>query len=455
LGGIAASQYVQTNDPHLSDARPPTAGSSNYIQNTNTTQASTNFNISGNGTVGGALSAGTQFNIAGNHVLSISGAGQLGINSNTFAGVGTGASNTPSNLNVEGNDNSFFGFNSGKANTTGNGNSFFGFDAGLDNQTGGVNTFLGAGAGGPITTGSENTFVGMGAGDSSQTNKSGGQNTLLGFRTDVTSGVNNGTAIGANAAVTQSNSLILGSINSVNGAPDTSVGIGTTAPVFRLHVVDPGAAGLRVQTNTSGGKVASFGGFGDFQIDSNGTAGGRLLVRESGNVGIGTTNPPDFLSVHGDIRVGTLGTNGCLKNNQGGTIAGTCSSDLRFKRDITPFPNLLNKVAQLRPVHYYWRAAEFPEKHFGNAQAYGLVAQEVEQVLPELVSEDEQGYKQIDYSKLPLLLLQAVKELKAESDQLKPQQELLTRQQAEIAELKARLRTIERTLRKKSSARRR
>ena len=239
------------------------------------------------------------------------------------------------------------------------------------------------------------------------------------------------------------------------GPSNTNVGIGTTGPVFRLHVVDPGAAGLRVQTNTSGGAVASFGGFGDFQIDSNGTTGGRLLVRENGNVGIGTTNPPDRLSVLGDIRVGTLGTNGCIKRNDGNTIAGTCSSDVRFKRDITSFPNLLNKVAQLRPVHYYWRAAEFPLKHFGDAQAYGLVAQEVEQVLPELVSEDEQGYKQIDYSKLPLLLLQAVKELKAESDQLKPQQELLTRQQAEIAELKARLRTIERTLRKKSSARRR
>ena len=245
-------------------------------------------------------------------------------------------------------------------------------------------------------------------------------------------------------------------------------------------MVDPGAAGLRVQTNTSGGAVASFGGFGDFQIDSNGTVGGRLLVRENGNVGIGTTNPSDRLSVLGDIRVGTLDTNGCIKRNDGNSIAGTCSSDVRFKRDITPFPSLLYRVTQLRPVHYYWRAAEFPEKHFGNAQAYGLVAQEVEQVLPELVSQDEQGYKQIDYSKLPLLLLQAVKELKAENDQLKPQQELLkqqqaeikeqqtqiqqqqtrtaeqqrqiNQQQAEIAKLNARLLAIERTLRKKPSS---
>src|SRR5437016_5687332 len=55
LGGIAASQYVQTNDSRLSDARTPTPGSSNYIQNTGSQQASSNFNISGNGTAGGTL----------------------------------------------------------------------------------------------------------------------------------------------------------------------------------------------------------------------------------------------------------------------------------------------------------------------------------------------------------------------------------------------------------------
>src|SRR2546429_9162187 len=55
LGGIAASQYVQTNDSRLSDARTPTPGSSNYIQNTASAQASSNFNVSGNGTAGGKL----------------------------------------------------------------------------------------------------------------------------------------------------------------------------------------------------------------------------------------------------------------------------------------------------------------------------------------------------------------------------------------------------------------
>jgi hypothetical protein len=68
LGGIAASQYVQTNDSRLSDARSPTAGSANYIQNRTSQQSSTNFNIAGNGTAGGNL---TGANLIANSSLGI------------------------------------------------------------------------------------------------------------------------------------------------------------------------------------------------------------------------------------------------------------------------------------------------------------------------------------------------------------------------------------------------
>src|SRR5262249_3264351 len=59
LGGVAANQYVLTSDSRLTDTRSPTAGSSNYIQNTATPQSSSNFNISGNGTIAGFLAAET------------------------------------------------------------------------------------------------------------------------------------------------------------------------------------------------------------------------------------------------------------------------------------------------------------------------------------------------------------------------------------------------------------
>src|SRR6266404_5435732 len=117
LGGLAASQYVQTNDSRLSDARPPTPGSSNYIQNSASPQASTNFNISGNGTAGGTLSGGvvnatTQYNLNGSRILSNPGV------ENLFAGAGAGAANT-------GGRNAFFGALAGAANTTGQVNAFF------------------------------------------------------------------------------------------------------------------------------------------------------------------------------------------------------------------------------------------------------------------------------------------------------------------------------------------
>ena len=60
--------------------------------------------------------------------------------------------------------------------------------------------------------------------------------------------------------------------------------------------------------------------------------------------------------------------------------------------------------------------AEFPEKHFGKRRSFSLITQGVEQVLPELVTEDEDGYKAVRYNKLPLLNTQAIGERKAEKD---------------------------------------
>src|SRR5262249_36846182 len=152
------------------------------------------------------------------------------------------------------------------------------------------------------------------------------------------------------------------------------------------------------------------------QLRTNGNVT-RMVIDAAGNVGINTTTPLDKLHVAGDIRVGT-GTSGCVKDANGTIIAGTCSSDARLKRDIVPFANLLTRLVQLQPVQFYWRVDEFKERHFGEQPSYGLIAQEVEKVLPELVSEDEQGYKAVNYSKLPLLSLQAIKELKADNDHL-------------------------------------
>jgi hypothetical protein len=75
LGNLPANTYVLTVDPRLSDLRPPTSGSSNYVQNQTNVQPA-NFNIGGNGSVSGTLSGGTvnaatQYNLGGQKILSL------------------------------------------------------------------------------------------------------------------------------------------------------------------------------------------------------------------------------------------------------------------------------------------------------------------------------------------------------------------------------------------------
>ena len=139
-----------------------------------------------------------------------------------------------------------------------------------------------------------------------------------------------------------------------------------------------------------------------------------LLVDAEGDVMIGgLSSASDQLHVAGEARVLN-----CVKNAAGSAIAGSCPSDSRYKRDVRSFASSLDKVVALRPVTYFWRAEAFPEKAFGDSQTYGLIAQEAEAVLPELVSTADQGYKSVDYSRLPLLAIQALKELKARNDDL-------------------------------------
>lgn len=287
LGGVSANQYVQTDDPRLTNAWAPISGSPNYIQNSTTPQTTSNFNISGNGTAGGTLtgkivSATTQYNIGIARVLSSPGS------FNFFAGNGAGQ------LNTTGWGNSFFGVNAGIFNREGGSNAFFGFEAGRNNTTGASNSYFGKDAGRSSTTGGANSFFGL---ESGNTNTTGSSNSLFGVYTDVSANnLTNATAIGARAYVSASNALVLGQINGINSATaDTNVGIGTTAPLDRLHV-------------------------------------------------------------NGIIRVETLGAAGStsLCRNANEQIS-TCSSSLRYKTNLAPFRNGLNLVNRLSPISFTWK----------------------------------------------------------------------------------------------------
>ena len=385
--------------------------------------------------VAGTINTTTQYNIGGNRILSNPGT------SNLFAGAGaansvtTGSNNAFFGVNAGaattgGSYNAFFGKDSGKMNTDGSFNSFFGLGAGRANLTGFDNSFFGSGAGEANTTGTGNSFFGNGAGLS---NLDGRGNSFVGDLAGAanTSGIGN-SFFGDNAGngnETGSDNTFIGKytgFGNVGGINNTLLGF--NANVGQANLINATAIGANAQVNSNNAMV-----LGDSAVASY-------------RVGIGTNTPFDKFHVTGDIRIGTNAL-GCVKDADGTVIAGTCFSDLRFKRGVAPFPNLLDKLVKLQPVNFFWRSSEFPQRHFGTEQSYGLIAQEVEVVLPELVSADAEGFKAVNYSKLPLLLLQGMKEqqrlsqqLKQENTELKQQlaaQQLRAQQQErEVRELK-------------------
>jgi hypothetical protein len=130
----------------------------------------------------------------------------------------------------------------------------------------------------------------------------------------------------------------------------------------------------------------------------------RLSITSQGNVGIGTATPSVHLQVAGDI----------IANS----IAG--SSDVRFKHNIFPIQNALQKVMQLQGVTFDWKKSEFPDRAFSDQKTIGFIAQEVEKVLPEVVQTEKtaEGYKAVQYDKVVALLVEAIKEQQKEIEAL-------------------------------------
>ena len=102
-----------------------------------------------------------------------------------------------------------------------------------------------------------------------------------------------------------------------------------------------------------------------------------MALLPSGFLGIGTPadadgvpTATDRLQVFGDARIGNAGTNGCLKRFDGTGLVGTCSSDRRLKKNITPLGPMLDRLAALQPVLLLARASFL--NGIGNSQSYGL-----------------------------------------------------------------------------------
>ena len=143
------------------------------------------------------------------------------------------------------------------------------------------------------------------------------------------------------------------------------------------------------------------------------TSGGRLTVRENGRVGINDSRPSFDLDVNGD-------------GNFTGEL--TAASDIKLKRDISSISQATETLNKLNPVTYEFRSEEFPDLKLSEGQRWGLIAQEVEAVLPDLVSSNgnaqhvngkEMSIKSVNYIDLIPMLVKAIQEQSAEIALLK------------------------------------
>ena len=196
-----------------------------------------------------------------------------------------------------------------------------------------------------------------------------------------------------------------------------NVGIGKSTPSAKLHLRDTTSDTINAATSVakfdgSGGDGLAFGNMQSSPYSSWIQAGYLAdgynpafnngypisLNPVGGNVGIGITNPSEKLHVSGNI----LAT---------GTV--NASSDISLKDNITPIPNAIDKVLQIRGVTFNRNDIE------DNPRQAGVIAQEVEKVLPEVVSEGEDGIKSVAYGNMVSLLIEAIKEQQGQINMLK------------------------------------
>ena len=197
---------------------------------------------------------------------------------------------------------------------------------------------------------------------------------------------------------------------------DGDVGIGVTNPLVKLHVN---------QGNTSGTVIKASGIQAQIEIQTS-TAGDAHLYMRPNSTGnnaaifkmtAGTnynwrwqddaTTPVVFMQ---------LSQSNSSLSVKGDVIAYGSPSDERYKENIKPIESALDKVTKLQGVTFDWKESD---NLLDIKEDIGFIAQDVQKVVPELVRENEDGKLSLRYQGITPILLEAIKELKAEIDLLK------------------------------------
>jgi hypothetical protein len=285
---------------------------------------------------------------------------------NTFLGAGALESNTT------GFDNTAIGDAALIRNSTGSENTAIGLDALEFNTTASNNTASGSGALFVNTTGSDNTASGANALES---NTTGDNNTANGFQALESNGTgSNNLANGVNAL--EANTT--GSFNAVNGVGAlkvNTIGNNNTADGYRalfnnttgsLNIALGSEAGLNLTT-------------GNNNID----IGNGGVAAESNTIRIGTSQSRCFIAgIYGTLPTANTPTQVYIDST--GQLGAKPSSQ-RFKHDIKPMDKASEAILSLKPVAFHYKSDQT------NSAQFGLIAEEVEKVNPDLVARDKEG----------------------------------------------------------------
>jgi len=345
-------------------------------------------------------------------------------NGNTMLGIGTLANNTTGDANTA-TGNGALGMN-----TTGNANTANGNDALAANSTGGQNTANGSDALQSNTTGSFNTANGSGA---LQGNTTGNSSTATGADALLRNTTGSGnTATGATALFTNTT----GSSDMADGSAalysNTTGNFNTAAGYSALEGNTTGSGNTAsgssaLANNTTGNNniavgnqaalTVSAGNSNNIHIGTEGASADNGAIRIGGNTALGdpATQTQFFASGISGTATGLGGALAVVVDANG--QLGTVSSSRRYKEDIEDMGDASSGLMELRPVTFRYRR---PYSDGSKPLDYGLIAEEVEEVYPDLVAKNAAGQiESVQYRKLIPMLLNELQKENAELTELR------------------------------------
>jgi hypothetical protein len=223
--------------------------------------------------------------------------------------------------------------------------------------------------------------------------------------------------------------LMLGTSGSAGVGQQSLIFADTNSHAYTFPAAD-GTIALTTDLSSGTTSVSNLNSFSSSALTRFGnleSISASLLV-ETANLELFTAS----LSTTSNVRFGSLGIGMVASGTSGridaaNDIVAFSTSDVRLKENIVAIPNAIDKIRKISGNTYDWRA-ELKDVHGYEGNDVGVIAQEVEAVLPQLVQDRDNGYKAVKYDKLVALLIEGIKEQQQHIDNLTIQVEELKKQ---------------------------